>query len=252
MLKRLTNKRLIIVLSLIIGALIIVLLWNIPDHAKSRKLVKAVQNENYEEVEKMLNDGVDPNIPTANVIEQLWMFACGTGRRWPLTEACKTKNLEMVRLLLDYGASPECFDPYENPLREIVSELDSNDYDMIVMLLESGANPFYNTAPANWDFSVNIFSRVASLAPSAHPDAAHEITRIMKYMINQTGADINIAHGEDGYQTLLMEASSAGNAVLVQYLLDIGADKTIVCHGQTAYDIAVERGYTEIAEMVKP
>jgi len=53
-------------------------------------------------------------------------------------------------------------------------------------------------------------------------------------------------------RTLPMNAASVGNMELVQYLLSEQADPLLQdTTGKTAYDYAVERGYTDVAELLK-
>ena len=53
--------------------------------------------------------------------------------------------------------------------------------------------------------------------------------------------------------TALMFAARDSTPEMVKLLLDYGADKSIKStDGKTAYDYAVERGFVELAEIIKP
>jgi len=63
------------------------------------------------------------------------------------------------------------------------------------------------------------------------------------------GADVN-AQNYYGH-TALMEAADNGNLEEVRFLLDKGADVTTWAHGRTALKIARNKGYKEIAEILR-
>ncbi|MBF0541047.1 MAG: ankyrin repeat domain-containing protein [Nitrospirae bacterium] len=65
------------------------------------------------------------------------------------------------------------------------------------------------------------------------------------------GADVNVTDN-DG-DTPLMCAAFAGNLGTVKFLLSKGANPTLKSNnGWTAYIYASEKGYTEVAELLKP
>jgi ankyrin repeat protein len=134
-----------------------------------------------------------------------------------------------------------------------LDEYHADDYEILSMLLANGADPFRDTYHGGKNYEKNAFCLAAFLTPmGSHSDRAQDITRIVQLLIETCHADPNTAHGTKGSRTLLMEAAFAGNASLVEYLLAIGADKATTINGKTAYDYAMEMGYTEIAEMVRP
>ena len=65
-----------------------------PSHKDARKLIAAIEKEDYAAVEKMLKAGVDPNVLTGEM-SVLWRFAEMSPDR-PLTVACDTGNLEII------------------------------------------------------------------------------------------------------------------------------------------------------------
>lgn len=74
--------------------------------------------------------------------------------------------------------------------------------------------------------------------------------KIVKLLLDIGYCDVN--DSSDGI-TVLMFAAKDSSPDMVKLLLDYGADKTIVDEtGRTAYDYAVERGNSEIAELLKP
>jgi ankyrin repeat protein len=50
-----------------------------------------------------------------------------------------------------------------------------------------------------------------------------------------------------------MWAASLGSAECVQFLIESGADTALTSEeGKTAYDYAVEKGYEDIAQLLRP
>jgi ankyrin repeat protein len=50
-----------------------------------------------------------------------------------------------------------------------------------------------------------------------------------------------------------MWAANLGSIECVQYLIESGADTALTsAEGKTAYDYAVEKGYEEIAQLLRP
>ena len=84
---------------------------------KTEKLIQAITSENIELVNLLLAEGADPNrtdIPAS----WLWTLLEMSLKR-PLAVACKTGNLEIGKLLIDYGATAEPIDGTGfSPLRE--------------------------------------------------------------------------------------------------------------------------------------
>ena len=73
---------------------------------------------------------------------------------------------------------------------------------------------------------------------------------IVKLLLDQKYCDVNdMSVGK----TALMFASRDSTLEMVQLLLDYGADKSIkTTDGKTAYDYAADRGFMELAEILKP
>ena len=80
-------------------------------------------------------------------------------------------------------------------------------------------------------------------------EKATGITEVVKLLLMQMeDYDIN-----GSAQTLLMNAAISGNIALSEYLLSIGADKTLKSSAdKTAYDYAIDNGHGELAELLKP
>lgn len=232
----------------------IVILHYCQRYKTAQSLITMIEQEDIDGIQALLDKGIDPNVPTAPSILKRLLFLAESPREFPLTEACKGGNAEIVRILVEHGATATQCDKLSDPLFYTLERFDANDYEIVVLLLQAGNDP-YKQPFRMVDNRFNGFSKAALLSPyigkEYDPNKAEEITRIVTYMLEYSEEDVNTAHG-DGYYSLLMAAAFAGNTALIEYLLAIGADKTITINGKTAYDCAMERGYIEIAEMVKP
>jgi len=79
---------------------------------------------------------------------------------------------------------------------------------------------------------------------------------MLAYLLDNYEIDCNMRRKGtvmyDYNYTTLMVAASQGNIEICQMLLERGADKTLKSSfNQTAYDIAVEKGHEDVAELLK-
>ena len=234
----------------------------------SQKLIIAIIDEkNIDEVRRLLEQGVDPNVPDIpeskfyDFLEHLeW-----TPRAYPLSEACKYNvGYEMVKLLIDYGTTADFSDKnVTSPLYCAVS----NDYcypdtlRVVELLVENGADvnrkehgvyPVETAArmqPKKYNPGIKSNS---DFEDGYDEETAKEITEVVKLLLERMG-DYDINSGSYTF-TLLMRAATRGNIDLAEYLLSIGADTTIeTSEGhKTAYDLAIDNGHVELAELLKP
>ena len=173
-----------------------------------RDLMFYIKNNNIEGVQKLLNEGVDPNQPIKNKL--------------PLFEAIgRTTNVNMVRLLLKKGADPNLLNKEGyNPL---IFAINVNNIGIIKLLLENGADP-------------NLPKRNAlSWALIKNYDSLPEVIRLLiKNKTNPNARDTN-------NKTALFYAVSSSNVPLVQFLLDNGADiNHLDTYGRTVLFYAVD------------
>jgi hypothetical protein len=95
----------------------------------SDSLEGAVFEDDYEKAEKLLKEGANPNEP----------YMGYDSNDEPIIHAVANNNIEMVKLLLDYGADIEATNSSGNtPL--IIAASNSDNTDMIEFLLENGAD----------------------------------------------------------------------------------------------------------------
>ena len=237
-------------LALAIGSVSIAHLFYSPKYQNSNKLIQAIENNDVARVKNLLEDGIDPNqVNMAPLNYAIWEMSA----KRPLAIACRTGNVEIIELLISYGATAEY---QENtgwsPLKETLFFANPGDLQIVELLLAHGADP-EREEPDN----PSVFD-AASLYPVAfgsdeyttgyNDDMAKEITEIVELLLGDNGIDIQARNGD----TLLICAARRGNIYLVQYLIERGCSASIKNNsGRTAYDIAIEKGHAEIVGMLE-
>lgn len=110
---------------------------------------------------------------------------------------------------------------------------------------------FGNEAVALWlieqGANVNSQAKNNDQIRPIHATAANGNLMILKALLDK-GADVNAVQAGDF--TALHEAAHSGNLEMTQLLLNYGARKTAVSNGKTPYDIAVEKGFTAVAQLL--
>lgn len=237
-------------------------IWNVP-YYRSEKLIRYIENHDVDAVEEMLSSGVDPNVPTGPY-EGGWKYLnrlVEHSPRTPLAVACDTGNLEMVKLLLSYGASP-AFTQREglnwSALSETLFYFQPDDVEIVKLLIDNGVDPYY----AEYDSEMPVFmaaqmtpkvfdatkSNGTVFATEYDKQTAKGITEIVILLLGDESVNITSPSG----QTLLMIAAKKGNLYLVSYLMEQGCDKTIVdCRGKTALDYAMDAQHQEVIDLLK-
>jgi ankyrin repeat protein len=167
----------------------------------------------------------------------------------PLSIASGCGNLEMVSNLLDAGANAEkqgfsavhFFIEYVNDSEKIGVGVSVEEFDALISLLEKKGFDIQTRNETN-----NTVLQYAVLSSNES---------FVKYLVEEKGLAVDEI-GTDG-KTMLHLVVNTGwttpNASLVEYLIDCGVSVDVVDdNGKTAYDYAIERDYTEIAELLKP
>ncbi len=219
-----------------------------PPYIHSQKLIRAIKNEDVEKVEELLEKGVDPNVPEVRP-SVFWVFLESSPRR-PLSVACDVANLEIVKLLIDHGATAEP-NPDTNwcPLSETLFHFEPDDVEIVRLLLENGADtedvgPYEGSAAL---FAARMPPRIYGetkingtyCVKEYDEETAKGITEIVRMLLGDQS--INIRGYSD--QTLLMLSVQKENLYLAEYLLIAGCDPSLTDkYGKTALDYAVESG----------
>lgn len=218
-------------------------------------LLDAIEREDVSCVQAILEDGTDPN--ETNIAPSIiWTFLETSPKR-PLTVACSTGNLDIVKLLIEYGATAE---PQENlgysPLRKTLFYYQPNDLEIVRLLLENGADAdeidgeklvFLAAKMMPKKFDKNKTNGTV-FKDGYDDETAKGITEIVKLLLDEQAVDSTSYGGK----TLLMLAVQKENLCLVQYLLSIDCDIDIKdLSGKTAYDYAIQSGNRDIIALLE-
>lgn len=252
------NNKKIVIISVLLFVFVVgtVTICNTP-HRRAKFLVKAIREEDYDEVEKLLNEGVDPNIPTASDIEEFILNIVETGRERPLSVACNIGNLELIKLLIDYGATAEQNGKCGwSPLRETLFFYKPNDVEIVKILLDNGAEPdFVENGQLPVFIAADMMPRVFDKnkangtvwASDYDVESAKGITEIVCLLLGDKSVNIKTKSGE----TLLMKAVQRENIYLVEYLISAGCDIEMKdSKGMTALDYAKKTGNKSIIALL--
>ncbi len=249
------NKKHLVVIVLILLSLIITTLVICFNRYDTKKLIKAIKNEDVVAVERILKGGVDPNrtYPTPS---KLWSFFEHTPDV-PLSIACRTGNYKIVKLLIDYGATAEYIENTGwSPLGATLLYYQPEDIKIVELLLENGADPnykehrvpVYNAAamqPKIYDSAVT--DRKVLFSSGYDEACAKGITEIVMLILQYDDVDINTDDGLD----LLAIAVQSENIYLVKTLLSYGCDPNIEnTYGTTAVDLALEIGNDRLIDVL--
>ena len=244
-----------IVLSVAISLVIVLTFLLIFNRYDTKKLIRAIKNDDVYTVKTLLEDGVDPN-KLDREPGLIWTFMETSAIR-PLGVACRNGNYEIVKLLIEYGATAEDIDGAGwSPLRETLFYYHDNDEEIVKLLLEAGADPTFieDELPVFVAASMTpkVFDKTKSngtvYSIGYDEECAEGITEIVEMLLPQD-ADINIT--TDQNETLLMFAVQNENLYLIEYLLMCGCDINIEnSHGKTALDYAVETGNRQLTDML--
>ena len=194
------------------------------------------QDHTYLEVmEKLLAAGVDPN---ARLSKHLWFMSYNfdllqidSRGATPFWRAAYALDVEAMRLLVAHGADP-AIPTAKPPSRRFGGRGGDDEPD------PSGLPPVPVDGPAV--YPIHAASGVGygqGYAGNAHRHVPGGWLPAVRYLVDELGADVN-ARDHSGYGAL-HHAAARGDNELIRYLVDRGADVTIVSRrGQTTADMA--------------
>lgn len=245
----------------------------------SKKLVTAIRNEDISKVQQIISRKPSCVNEYPSITPKWWHSAMNWRIVYPLTEACTTDNKEIVMLLLECGADPNCNDGV-TPLSVTYSGKCSNWYAISLLLIDHGASLDYATEYSGGRSSVlQDIVQVCSGHSSSECEFDEEVIQAFNYAMQNCNHD-NIdwvkvfQHSvsnnrlaivqfllEQGYCKVndttsegisaLMFASRDSSTEMVQLLLDYGADVSYKSpEGKTALDYATKSQNIEVMELL--
>lgn len=252
------------------------------DYYYSQKLISEIKEENIVAVRQIIKKKPTCINTYPSTTSKWWHSAMNKRVCFPLNEACKTGNLDLIMLLLQNGADPNCNDG-STPLSIIYNQKKDNWYKISLTLIEYGASLDYTTdyssgkSPVLQDI---VKVRSGSTLSGHKPENEEEVTKafnyalencdhrnvnwmqvlqhsisnnrieIVKFLLDKEYCDVN---DTSNGMTALMFAARDSTPEMVQLLLDYGADRNYksTLDGKTAYDYAVQSNNKDIISILK-
>jgi len=275
----------LIVLTLLV-VFVLFLVFSLPKYFSAKTdLFTAIDNRDYTAISKIITQY--PSLVNSNRVT-IGFFARITdcSSNTPLLEACRSSDLDMVKLLVENGAD---IDKGSNvvPAYPIISALTAHPsvaHEMSWYLIENGADltvssSFYTvpwaivSKPVSDDDEDDMIAAVDLLrfvvengAPLTPPDknfygidcllgyaSRNNHSLVCQYLLDNDFFDVNDVVDEYG-ATALIVAAKAPNETFgaCKVLLENGADKTLKDNfGKTAYDYSVENGHARLRDLLE-
>lgn len=255
-------------------------IWINSNYYFAKKLVYAIKANDIQTVEQIL--AINPHCvntyPQTLPERMLNTIGHARGLRYPLIEACRNDNVEIVKALLEAGADPNCSAGF-TPLSVTYMCKEENWYPISLLLIEYGASLDYVTEISGKDSAILVdivCVRSGAASPGYIPENGDEVMssfcyaikncdlnkvnwlwvlqhsissnriEIVQFLLEENYCNVN-ATDSFGW-TALMQAACDSTPEMVQLLLDSGADKSYKdSEGKTAYDYAIGKEKDEIA-----
>ena len=271
----------IFIFLIVFGIFTIILLNS--DYYYAKKLVKAIEKEDLVAIEQILEKKPScvNTYPQILPERMFYRMAEDYGPSYPLTEACRSDNVEIVKILVEAGADVNCNDRL-TPLSYTYMCKRNNWYEISLYLIEHGASLDYVTVYYGSKSAVlmDIVQTGSGPAfPGDEPEREEEVlaafyyaidhcdhsqvdwmnvlqdsvsddrVEIVQYLLDEGYCDVNDTSRD---MSALMFAARDSTSEMVQLLLDRGADKSYVdSRGMTAYDYAAKEQKAEIMELLE-
>ena len=183
---------------------------------ESKSLIKAVQTNNINKVNELLQQGIDPNMRSKrkyNDSEENSYIKKGDPL---LIIATRNNNVDMVRLLLQYGADPDIVDEYH---RTALSWAAFEYVEILEILLKFKKRSSGRISYANPNIS--DYDGVTPLMHAAFAEGNETVKLLLEH-----GAKVNQKNIQG--HTALSYAYSSGNEESIKLLLIYGANPVFV------------------------
>lgn len=198
-----------------------------------------------EMMRELLEAGADPN---ARLNRHLWYMEYtfsvlgGSGiyvkGATPFWRAAYALDVEAMRLLMEHGADPNIATMKAPERRRRAPDEEDEEAEEEPELDPSGLPPVPTNGPAI--YPIHAASGVGygqSFAGNAHRYVPDGWLDAVKFLVEEAGADVN-RRDANGY-TAVHHAASRGDNEMIRYLVEQGADVTVVSReGQTTADMA--------------
>lgn len=277
------KKRYRLLLFLLAVALLAdaILLYTHSTKYRSKQLVKAIEAGDYQKAEQILQKDPDAVNCYPTIMPLVSRLFCDYIVQYPLAVACEADNVELVELLIEYGANINSTDDSLNdtPLLVSLTAPGKHRYQIAKILLDHGAdctirrrnNGDYDALGACMegmlrnhyelaDEAMEIFREIFQIVNSPEYDFDGLLWEssilgnpyVTEYLLQNT--DVSPDGHRAPYQVYipLTAAVDHNHIEIVRLLLRYGATKDLKDgDGKTAMDYAVEYGYTEIIELLQ-
>ena len=184
------------------------------------------QTPYLELMEALLEAGADPNVRTKM---ELWYTVVGTGNlgvdfggATPFWRAAHALDLDAMKLLVRYGADPNI----PTSAVEIAPRRDNHLLKHLGDHDPSGVPPIEVGGPGHYPIHAAAGVGYSREYNWEHRHAPDGWMRAVRYLVEEHGADVN---ARDHYgATALHGAAARGDNEMIKYLVEKGADVTIV------------------------
>ncbi len=277
------KKKWIIIFSLLIF-IILFLTINVTKYSSTKKLIKAIDNKDYETIES-ISKKRNFNINRRPYLIKFFATATEQWNLPPLHYACVRDDLKAVEILIKYGADVNLTIDDYSPILYCVRGSDASNYDKIIdVLIDNGANVSYKTknnlsvldfllsGGSNYNETyVNsqfeVFKKIIEIDNTLaykellrkesigsgnylHRAAYFNNDKIVDYLINKL--NFNVDEINLNNETSLMIAAKENNIETVKCLLNNNVNVTLKNNDQkTALDLARDNGNFEIVELLE-
>jgi ankyrin repeat protein len=281
------KKKIVLLISfcLIIGgvALIGVNYYNNQHYAKS--LISSINDDDYEQVKTLL-DSSNGNVNSVHIWNTMWQKVVKEKPiLTPLQVACERGNYDIIKLLLENGADANKIHSTEDSPLEITCKMGNEKrLEIVRLLVDYGAtltsdkrNMFVNykhqkyqsyvmliVVETDYEDTISLIEyfesrgeqidKMYSQGSLLHYACHVGNSSVIKYLVSERGLDIN-ANNQNGATPLIVYTYPSKHKGIegLNFLLENGADKSVRDNaGMTAYDRAIKNGDTEFAELLKP
>lgn len=278
---KLIRSGIFVFIALIFICVTSVVVYKNSNYYYSKKLVSAISEENIVEIKQIIEKNPNCINTYPSITSKWWHSAMNWRVYYPFNVAVSTGNIDIIELLLKSGADVNCNDGL-TPLSIIYSSKMENWYNVSLILIENGASLDYTTEYSGGSSSVFqdiVDTRLDTEFPGETLESQNEVIKSFDYALQHCDhSKVNwmrvlqhsVSNGrieivklllEQGYcdvndmsvgMSALMFAARDSTPVMVQLLLDYGADKSLRClDGMTAYDYAVRFNQTDVVKVLE-